>query len=225
MRILLVEDETKAADFIRRGLREEGYVVDVSPDGEGALEASRKHDYDLVVLDLMLPRMDGLDVCRTLRSRGLRVPILMLTARDSTDDKIDGLDSGADDYLTKPFQFAELLARIRALLRRSRGPGEQTLRAGDLILDPRRRSVSRGGRQIDLTTKEYALLEYMLRHPNQPLTRSRLLAHAWRQDEEVLTNIVDVYISRLRRKLEGESRKPLILTEHAVGYRLVVEEE
>jgi DNA-binding response OmpR family regulator len=169
--------------------------------------------------------MDGLEVCRILRSEGLRAPILMLTAKDTPDDKVAGLDSGADDYLTKPFHFTELLARVRALLRRVRAPGETILRAGDLILDPRRRSVTRGGRAIELTGKEYALLEYMLRHPNQPLPRARLLAHAWREEEEVLTNIVDVYVSRLRRKLDEDPRKPLILTEHAVGYRLVVEEE
>jgi DNA-binding response OmpR family regulator len=182
MRILLIEDENKAAAFIRKGLTEEGYGVDVSPDGEGALEASRAHDYGLVILDLMLPRMDGLEVCRILRSEGLRAPILMLTAKDTPDDKVAGLDSGADDYLTKPFHFTELLARVRALLRRVRAPGE-------------------------------------------PLPRARLLAHAWREEEEVLTNIVDVYVSRLRRKLDEDPRKPLILTEHAVGYRLVVEEE
>ena len=220
MRLLLVEDDAKLAAAVSRGLRSEGYAVDLAVDGEAALADSNVWDYDAVVLDLMLPRRDGFDVCRTLRERGSFVPILMLTARGRVDDRIRGLDAGADDYLAKPFDFGELLARVRALIRR--GPSERpaSLHVGDLTVDPASHAVIRAGRAVDLTAREFAVLEFLARHPGQLVTRARLLDHVWDANYEGSTNIVDVYVGYLRKKLEKPFGKPLIRTVRGAGFVL-----
>jgi heavy metal response regulator len=219
--VLLVEDEAKIADFIRRGLTEEGYAVDVAPDGEEAIAWPDVAEFDLIVLDVMLPVRDGVDVCNTLRRRGLRTPILMLTAKDAIEDRVRGLDSGADDYLVKPFAFAELLARIRALARREPNLQGTQLQAQDLLLDGATRHVSRGGEAIDLTTKEYAILEYLMRHPNQVLTRTMIAEHVWNYDFDNASNVIDVHIRNLRRKIDDRFAAKLIQTVRGAGYRLV----
>jgi heavy metal response regulator len=220
MRILLVEDERKIADFIRRGLTEHGYAVDVAYDGEEALEWPSVTDFDAIILDIMLPIRDGMDVCRTLRSRGLQTPILMLTARDAVEDRVDGLDSGADDYLVKPFAFSELLARIRALARRQPAVLGSQLEVADLVLNTATRGVTRAGNEIDLTVKEYAILEYMMRHPDQVLTRTMLADHVWNFDFDSGSNVIDVHIRNLRRKIDDPFNSELIQTVRGAGYRL-----
>jgi len=216
MRLLLVEDDAKLADAVCRGLRGEGYAVDHAADGEAAIADAQVWDYDAVILDLMLPRRDGLDVCRTLRRRGDGVPILMLTARVRVGDRIRGLDAGADDYLAKPFDFGELLARVRALIRR--GPSERAaeLRVGDLVVDPARHLVTVGGTPVELTAREFSVLEYLARHPGELISRTRLLDHVWDANYEGSTNIVDVYVGYLRRKLG----RPLIRTVRGAGFVL-----
>ena len=205
MRILVVEDERKVAGFIRQGLLEEGHAVEVVRDGAAALEAlADAEPYDLVVLDVMLPGRDGFDVLKTLRARGVRTPVLLLTARDTVADKVTGLDLGADDYLAKPFAFEEFLARVRALLRRGRGGGEPVLRVGDLCLDPATRAVTRGRRRISLTAREYALLEYLMRRAGRVLSRPLITQHVWGMDFDPESNIVDVYVGYLRRKIDGD---------------------
>jgi two-component system OmpR family response regulator len=220
MRLLLVEDDAKLAAAVSRGLRSEGYAVDLAVDGEAALLDANVWDYDAVVLDLMLPRRDGFDVCRTLRERGSLVPILMLTARGRVDDRIRGLDAGADDYLAKPFDFGELLARVRALIRR--GPSERpaSLHVGDLTVDPASHAVMRSGRAVDLTAREFSVLEFLARHPGELVTRARLLDHVWDANYEGSTNIVDVYVGYLRKKLEKPFGKPLIRTVRGAGFVL-----
>ena len=220
MRVLVVEDEQRIADFIQKGLTESGYAVDVAGDGDDALAWTDVVDYDVVVLDIMLPRRDGIDVCRTLRARGLGVPVLMLTARDSIGDRVRGLDSGADDYLVKPFAFAELLARLRALTRREPVLTDIELRVADLTLDTTTRVVKRQSTVIDLTNKEYALLEYLMRHPNQVLTRSMIAEHVWNFDFDTGTNVIDVHIRYLRRKLDDPFPTKLIQTARGAGYRI-----
>ncbi len=220
MRVLVVEDEQRIADFIQKGLTESGYAVDVAGDGDDALAWTDIVDYDVVVLDIMLPRRDGIDVCRTLRARGLGVPVLMLTARDSIGDRVRGLDSGADDYLVKPFAFAELLARLRALTRREPVLADIELRVADLTLDTTTRVVKRQSTVIDLTNKEYALLEYLMRHPNQVLTRSMIAEHVWNFDFDTGTNVIDVHIRYLRRKLDDPFPTKLIQTARGAGYRI-----
>ena len=219
MRLLLVEDDAKLADAVCRGLRGEGYAVDHAADGEAAIADAHVWDYDAVILDLMLPRRDGFDVCRTLRGRGDGVPILMLTARARVDDRIRGLDAGADDYLAKPFDFGELLARVRALIRR--GPSERaaTLRLGDLVVDPARHAVTLSGTPVELTAREFSVLEYLARHPGELISRARLLDHVWDANYEGSTNIVDVYVGYLRRKLG----RPLIRTVRGAGFVLDAE--
>ncbi len=221
MRILLVEDDPSLADALRRGLAEQSYAVDVVEDGESALQMTCTESYDLVVLDVMLPRLDGYEICRRLRAQGNTVPVLMLTARDAIDDRVVGLDSGADDYLTKPFAFRELLARLRALLRReathSKSP---VLCVADLELDPSTRSVRRAGVQVELTNKEFAVLELFLRHPNQVLSRTQIADHIWDQGFVALSNVVEVYVGLLRRKLGDTSEPRLLETVRGVGYRL-----
>jgi heavy metal response regulator len=223
MRLLVVEDNPKVAQFIVKGLREEGYAVDLAERGDEAVTLTRLTDYDLIVLDLLLPRMDGLEVTRTLRGAGNPVPILMLTARGGVEDRIRGLEEGADDYLTKPFAFAELVARVRALLRRSQGTPETTLRIADLVVDPVTRSVSRGDRQIELTAREYALLDFLLRNQNRVLTRTAIVEHVWDMNFDSDTNLVDVYISHLRRKIDDDSSCRLIHTVRGVGYVMRVD--
>jgi two-component system OmpR family response regulator len=220
VRVLVVEDQVKMASLIRRGLREEGLAADVAIKGEDALWMVEESEYDALVLDVMLPGIDGLETCRRLRERGLWVPILMLTARDAIEDRVEGLDRGADDYLTKPFAFAELLARLRALVRR--GPVERPneLRVGDLRLDPAMRHVWRGDVEIHLSAKEFALLETFMRRPGHALSRERLLDHVWDYEYERRSNIVDVYVRYLREKLDRPFGAESIETVRGVGYRL-----
>jgi heavy metal response regulator len=220
VRILVVEDDPPIADFVARGLTENGFSVDVARDGEEAVHWPSVAEFDLIILDVMLPVMNGLDVCRTLRDRGLRTPILMLTARDAVEDRVRGLDSGADDYLVKPFAFAELLARIRALSRREPALVGNELRLGDLTLDTVTREVARGGRAISLTTKETALLEYLMRHPHQVLTRTVIAEHVWNYDFDNATNVIDVHIKNLRRKIDEGYPAKLLHTVRGAGYRI-----
>jgi two-component system, OmpR family, response regulator len=220
MRLLLVEDDKKAARVLARGFNEEGFVVDVAHSGEVGDELAASSRYDLIVLDWLLPRKDGLAVCRGLRGRGIRTPILMLTARDSLPDRVSGLDSGADDYLTKPFAFEELLARIRALLRRSELTRPPVLKVADLILDPVTHRVTRAAVEISLTPKEYAILETLMRHAGQVVSRTRIGESVWEDDPEDLTNLVDVHVSHLRRKIDQGDRPALIHTVRARGFRL-----
>ena len=221
MRILVVEDERKVASFLRQGLTEEGHAVEIAPDGDAALDLiTAEPAYDLVVLDLMLPKRDGFSVLETLRDLHLQLPVLVLTARDGVAAKVAGLDLGADDYLTKPFAFEEFLARVRALLRRGRGQGEPVLKLADLSLDPSTRVVTRAGRRITLTAREYALLEYFLRNGGRVLTRPMIAQHVWATDFDSETNIIDVYVGYLRRKIDGEGELRLLHTIRGAGYTL-----
>jgi DNA-binding response OmpR family regulator len=220
MRLLLVEDDKKAARVLSRGFAEEGFVVDVAHSGEMGDELARSTGYDVIVLDWLLPGKDGLAVCRDLRGQGVRTPILMLTARDSLPDRVSGLDSGADDYLTKPFAFEELLARLRALLRRSELTRPTVLRIADLTLDPVTHRVTRGASEVALTPKEYAILETLMRHAGQVVSRTRIGESVWEDDPDDLTNLVDVHVSHLRRKIDGPGLPPLIHTIRARGFRL-----
>jgi DNA-binding response OmpR family regulator len=219
MRILLVEDEAPIAGFISRGLSEHGHGVDVARDGEEALAWPSVAEFDAIILDVMLPLRNGVDVCRTLRGRGVRTPILMLTARDAVEDRVTGLDAGADDYLVKPFAFAELLARLRALSRREPALIGNELRVGDLTLDTATRTVTRAGRDVELTAKEFAILEYLMRHPNQVLSRSLIAEHVWNYDFENSTNVIDVHVKNLRRKVDPADTR-LIQTVRGAGYRI-----
>ena len=220
MRALVVEDESKMAALLRRGLHEEGYAVDVASTGEDGAWLGNENDYDVILLDAMLPDIDGFEVCRRLRAAGRWSPVLMLTARDGVQDRVAGLDAGADDYLTKPFSFDELFARVRALLRR--GPSERppVLAVGDLLLDPATRRVSRGDREIDLTPKEFGLLELFLRHPDEALSRTRILEHVWDFAYDGDSNVVDVYVRYLREKVDRPFGRRSIETVRGVGYRL-----
>ena len=218
MRILVVEDEKKVASFVKRGLEAEHYEVDVENDGEAGLSAALATEYDLVILDVMLPRRDGLELLRELRARGRRVPILLLTARATLADKVSGLDVGADDYLTKPFEFEELLARVRALLRRGPPTAPPVLGLADLTLDPATRKVTRAGRPIELTPREYALLEFLLRHPGRVLSRALIAEHVWGVQFDTFTNVIDVYINYLRRKIDADSEVKLLHTVRGSGY-------
>jgi DNA-binding response OmpR family regulator len=224
MRILVVEDERKVAAFVRQGLVEEGHAVEVAGDGEAALAALEEgQPYDLVILDVMLPKRDGFSVLRALRARRVQTPVLLLTARDGVADKVTGLDLGADDYLAKPFAFEELLARVRALLRRGRGRAEPQLRLADLSLDPATRVVTRGRRRISLTAREYALLEYFLRNTGRVLTRPMITQHVWGMDFDPESNIIDVYVGYLRRKIDAEGERRLLQTVRGSGYMLSAE--
>ena len=223
MRILVVEDELKMASLLRRGLLEEGHAVDVARTGNDALWMAEAVEYDAVVLDLMLPGVDGIEVCRRLRVAGVWAPVLMLTARDAVEDRVAGLDAGADDYLAKPFSFAELLARLRALMRRGAAERPAVLRVDDLELDPAARSVARDGSSIDLTAREFALLEYLMRHPGEVLTRTQLIEHVWDFAYEGDSNVVDVYIRYLRNKVDRPFGRDQIETVRGAGYRLRVE--
>jgi DNA-binding response OmpR family regulator len=220
MRVLVVEDEPAIVGFVRQGLTEAGYAVDVAVDGREGLDYALAADYDALILDIMLPRLSGLDLLRELRRRDYKTPALMLTARDAIDDRVKGLDAGADDYLVKPFAFAELLARLRALLRRPPLQSDTVLRAGDLEMNTATRSVTRDGNAIDLSPREFAVLEYLLRHPHQVLTRTQIVEHVWNFDFYNESNVVDVYVGYLRRKLEQAGGSPLIETVRGVGYRL-----
>ena len=218
MRLLLVEDEPRVAGFIAKGLREQSYAVDIAANGEEALYRGRENEYDLVILDVMLPLRDGYAVCRELRAAGFRNPVLMLTARDAVDDRVTGLDAGADDYLTKPFDFKELLARIRALLRRPRELRPPLMRAADLVLDTGNHSASRSGRAISLTAKEYALLEFLMQRRGRVVGREQIAQHVWDENFDPLSNVIDVYVRRLRAKIDEGSGRPLIHTRRGEGY-------
>ena len=221
MRILLVEDEPDAARMIAKGLREHSYAVDVVGDGEAACEQAAMADYDAIVLDVLLPRKDGLLVCRQLRDEGLSVPILMLTARDTVEARIDGLDSGADDYLSKPFDFGELLARLRALIRRGSRPVlPDRLQVGPLELDTRAHRVYRSGTEIPLTAREYALLEYLARRKGEVVGRAEISEHVWDDRYDPFSNVIEVYVRRLRRKLDAPDAPSLIRTRRGEGYEL-----
>ncbi len=223
MRILLVEDEKKVARFIRQGLGEAGYAVDVASDGEEALGMALDGVHDLIILDIGLPRKDGLQVLRELRQKKIKAPVLLLTVRATIEDKVLGLDSGADDYLAKPFAFEELIARVRALLRRRTEEGSTVLQFADLTLDPARHVVFRAGRKIDLTSKEFALLDYLLRNAGRVLTRTMIIEHVWEYDFDTGTNVVDVYVNYLRKKIDSDREPKLIHTVRGVGYVLKAE--
>jgi DNA-binding response OmpR family regulator len=222
MHILVVEDEKRLAALLRRVLMEERHVVDVTHDGASGLGMVLGDSYDLVVLDLMLPEMDGMTVCREMRKEKIEVPVLMLTARGAVEDRVAGLKTGADDYLVKPFAMEEFLARVDALLRRRNRQLDSSsqLRVGDLSLDLLRHETNRNGRPIELTAKEFALLEYLMRHPGQVLTRTQILDHVWGYDLDTLSNVVDIYIHYLRDKIDRGSEQPLIKTVRGVGYRI-----
>lgn len=218
MRILLIEDEKKIAGFVKRGLKEEHYAVDVAHNAEKAHFLVSVNPYDMIILDLMLPDKDGLALCREFRSKNIDIPILMLTARSNVKDKIKGLDSGADDYLTKPFAFDELLARVRALLRRKGDDKKPVLKMAELELDQLTHRVKRQGREIELTSKEYALLEYFMLHANQVITRTMISEHVWNEDFDSFTNVIDVYVNYLRNKIDKNFKKKLIHTVRGTGY-------
>ncbi len=220
MRILVVEDELKMAGLLRRGLQEEGHAVDLARTGDDAIWMARAAEYDAVVLDLMLPGIDGIEVCRRLRDGGVWAPVLMLTARDGVDDRVAGLDAGADDYLPKPFSFAELLARLRALVRRGANERPAVLEVGDLRLDPATRRAWRGDAEVKLSAKEFALLEAFMRRPGDVLSRYQLLEHAWDYGYENRSNVIDVYIRYLRDKVDRPFGRASIETVRGVGYRL-----
>ena len=220
--MLLVEDEPNAAHMLAKGLRERSYAVDVAADGDAAIFQAATTDYDAVILDVMLPGVDGLAVCQTIRSTGCSVPILMVTARDGVEARIEGLDCGADDYLTKPFDFGELLARLRALIRRGRQPlMPDRLTSGPLVLDTRGRRVTANGRDVPLTAKEYALLEYLARRGGDVVNRADIAEHVWDEHYDPVSNVVDVYVQRLRRKLEAAGADSVIRTRRGEGYQLV----
>jgi two-component system, OmpR family, copper resistance phosphate regulon response regulator CusR len=225
MRILLVEDEPDAAAVLAKGLREHAYAVDIASTGGRALEEAAVNDYDLIVLDVLLPGIDGLEVCRRLRAEGLTIPILMLTARGGPDERVDGLDAGADDYLPKPYHFPELLARVRALLRRGPALAPAVLRIEDLVIDTRAQRVRRAAGPIQLTTKEYALLEYLGRRQGEVVNRSDIAEHVWDANFDPLSNLIEVYIQRLRRKVDDGVSPKLIHTRRGSGYCLAAADE
>jgi two-component system, OmpR family, response regulator len=220
MRVLIVEDDLRMASLVRRGLTHEGLAADVAQSGEDALWMAQAHGYDAIVLDVMLPGLDGFETCRRLRATGVWVPVLMLTARDAVEDRVAGLDSGADDYLVKPFAFAELLARLRALARRGENERPAVLAVGDLRLDPATREVTRAATPIRLSAKEFALLETFMRRPGEVLTRIQLLEHAWDFAYENRSNVIDVYVRRLRRKIDEPFGRESLETIRGAGYRL-----
>ena len=223
MRILVVEDESAAAAVVAKGLREHAYVVDIASDGSSALERANINEYDLVILDVLLPGIDGLEVCRQLRAQRLTVPILMLTARGGFDERVEGLDAGADDYLPKPYHFPELLARVRALLRRGPVLGPSLLKVGDLAIDTRTRRVSRNAKEIQLTTKEYTLLAYLARRQGEIVTRADISEHVWDESFDPASNVIDVYVQRIRRKIDDGHSQKLIHTRRGAGYVLTAE--
>jgi len=220
MRILIVEDEKKLASFIRRGLKERNYAVDIAYDGDEGLFLAESNPYDVIILDVMLPLKDGFSICRQLRKEKIEAPILMLTARDEVEDKINGLDAGADDYLTKPFAFGELLARVRALVRRKHGVKTTKLKVADLELDQLTHKVTRSGKPIDLTSTEYALLEYLMFNVNQVVTRTMISEHVWNDDFDSFSNVINVYINYLRQKIDSNFEKKLLHSVRGTGYIL-----
>jgi two-component system copper resistance phosphate regulon response regulator CusR len=224
MRVLLVEDDPRIARFVSQGLREQAYAVDVTADGDDALYKAAVNDYDALILDVMIPGRDGFEVCRELRATGSSVPVIMLTARDAIQDRITGLDTGADDYLTKPFEVAELLARLRALLRRGHVVRPASILIADLVIDTQAHRVTRGGRLIELTAKEYALLEYLAREQGRVLSRAEIAEHVWDENFDSFSNLIEVNINRLRRKMDDGFATALIHTRRGEGYMLVAPE-
>lgn len=220
MRILLVEDERRLSNVVKKGLVEDGFAVDQAFDGEEGLYLAESEAYDLIILDLMLPKIDGLKVCRQLRRKKIKTPILILTAKTRVEDKVEGLEVGADDYLTKPFAFAELKARIQALLRRSHNEAEPVLKIADLEVDPIKHEVKRNGKNINLTPKEFAILEYLARHKDQVVTRTQITEHVWDYNFDALSNVVDVFMATLRRKINAGFKNKFIHTIHGVGYKV-----
>lgn len=220
MRVLLVEDEVRIARFVAKGLREQSYAVDVATSGDDALYQAEINSYDLFILDVMIPGVDGFVVCRRIRESGIRAPILMLTARDAVDDRITGLDHGADDYLTKPFEFGELLARLRALLRRSTELRPPLITIEDLVLDTQGQRVSRAGRSVVVTTKEYALLEFLARNTGRVIGRAEIAEHVWDESFDPFSNLIEVYVNRLRKKIDTAGAEPLLHTRRGAGYFL-----
>jgi two-component system copper resistance phosphate regulon response regulator CusR len=218
MRLLLVEDDARIARFVAKGLREQAYAVDVSSTGDDALYQAAINTYDLIILDVMIPGRNGFEVCRELRKSGQRMPILMLTARDAVEDRIAGLDHGADDYLTKPFEFRELLARLRALLRRSGELRPAKISVADLLLNTAAQSVTRAGKSVTLTAKEYALLEYLARNAGRVVGRAEIAEHVWDETFDPFSNLIEVYVNRVRRKIDADSSKPLLHTRRGAGY-------
>ena len=220
MRILVVEDEPAAANVLAKGLREHAYAVDLAPDGRAALEQLEVANYDLVILDVLMPRMNGLELCRRLRSDAVAVPILMLTARGGLEERVEGLDGGADDYLSKPYHFPELLARVRALLRRGPALQPAVLSLADLVIDSRARRVTRAGQAVALTSKEYALLEYLMHRRTHVVGRAEIAEHVWDEHFDPASNLIEVYIQRLRRKIDDDQPVKLIQTRRGAGYTL-----
>ena len=220
MKILIVEDEKKVASFLKKGLEQEYYTVDVTHDGKAGLDLSLTEEYDLIILDIMLPLLDGITLLREIRNAKIDVPILMLTAKDSTEDKVEGLDSGADDYLAKPFALEELLARVRALVRRKEKVKNLLLLANDLSLDTQTHKVKRGDKEIILTPKEYSILEYLLRNKNHVVSRMKLTEHVYEYQFDPDTNVIDVYINKLRNKIDKDSDQPILHTIRGIGYMI-----
>jgi len=218
MRILVVEDEHKIANSLKKGLEQENFAADVAYNGSDGFDLASTEDYDVIILDILLPGRDGLEICRKLRQESIHTPILILTAKGQTSDKVEGLNAGADDYLTKPFAFEEILARVRALIRRPRRAAATVLSAADITLDPVSFEVKKAGRLIQLSSREFSLLEYLLRHPNQILTKERVISHVWDYDADILPNTVEVYVGYLRKKLNSK----IIKTVRGFGYKLYV---
>lgn len=222
MRILLIEDEKRLSEVIKKGFIEQGFATDQAFDGQEGQYLAENEQYDLIILDLMLPKIDGITVCKNLRKKDIKTPILMLTAKDTIEDITKGLDSGADDYLAKPFSFIELRSRVNALIRRSHNSPSSTLTLGDLELDPLRHSAFRAKKPLNLTPKEFAVLEFLLRHKNEVVTRTMIIDHVWDYNFDGMSNIVDVFIATLRRKLDKNAKNKLLHTLHGVGYELSV---
>lgn len=220
MRILLVEDERRLANIVKKGLTEEGFAVDVAYDGEEGKYLAESESYDLIILDWMLSKIDGLTICREIRKKNIKTPVLMLTARATLEEKVTGLDSGADDYLTKPFAYLELRSRIHALIRRSRQESSPILKVADLELDPIRHILTRNGKKITLTPKEFSVLELLLRHKNEVVSRTMLIEHVWDYNFDSMSNVVDVFVAAIRRKVDKGAKMKLIHTLHGVGYKI-----
>lgn len=220
MRVLIVEDERRLSNIIKKGFMEDGFAVDQAFDGEEGQYLAENEQYDLIVLDIMLPKLDGLQVCKELRKKNIKTPVLMLTAKSATEDKVAGLDSGADDYITKPFSFVEFRSRVHALIRRSHQETSPVLSVDDLIVDPLKHVVSRGGKIITLTPKEFAVIELMLRHKGEVVSRTMIIEHVWDYNFDGMSNVVDVFVGTLRKKIDTGAKVKLIQTVHGVGYKI-----
>ena len=220
MRILLIEDKERLSSVIKKGLKEDGFAVDVAFDGEEGQYLAESESYDLIILDIMLPKIDGIVVCKNLRKKGIRIPILMLTAKSAVEDKVAGLDVGSDDYMTKPFSFLELRSRVRALIRRTSGDSKTVFTIADLMVDPLKHKAERGSKNIPLTPKEFAILEFLLHHKDEVVTRTMITEHVWDYNFEGMSNVVDVFLANLRKKIGRNSTKQLIHTVHGVGYKI-----